>query len=73
MMVAWHEVPGKEQRMISSRRDGMIDRLQGPSNLGRCTNGANQLTPFPTGRIISVDRSRHFVPGYLHSVPPGQD
>ena len=32
---------------------------------------APQITPFPTGRIMSA-LTRHFMPGYLLFVPPGQ-
>jgi hypothetical protein len=33
--------------------------------------GDNPITPFPSGRLPVCCFSRHFVPGYLHSVPSG--
>ena len=29
------------------------------------------IIPFPTGRASHFDVSRHFMPGYLHSIPTG--
>ena len=72
MKVAWHEVPG----------DTLI--YQDPSRRGRyeldrtvCSplesKGPKRQTiiPYSTGRNPCSTLSRHFVPGYLHSVPPG--
>lgn len=34
--------------------------------------GNDRIKPFPTGRASPWRNSRHFVPGYAHSVPPGR-
>src|ERR1700733_2085898 len=31
-----------------------------------------RIRPYPTGRLFWVTISRHFVPGYDRTVPPGQ-
>jgi len=54
-----------------SRRDGMISLRVAPLNLGRSSGAATQLTPFPTGRIVSCVFPGNKLPGYLHPVPPG--
>jgi len=84
MMVAWHEVPGNvpkrtrpvENGMIKFTRSEMFSVGDGLFVFGGFpelqTVSAKPLIPFPTGRIFMSQRSRYFVPGYLHLVPAGQ-
>jgi hypothetical protein len=75
-MVAWHEMPGRQAITVPSRKeryDLWFCRqflLEAPPfpvvNQGQC------FRPYPTGRIHGVGVSRHFVPRYLLTVPPGQ-
>ncbi len=76
MKVAWHEVPGGCPKKDPSRRDGLI-RADRPRTMA--TNiiqpmkdplGTSSYRPYGTGPFWRFPR--HFVPGYLHSVPPGQ-
>jgi hypothetical protein len=50
----------------------MINLRVAPLNLGRSSGAGTQLTPFPTGRIVSGDFPGNKLPGYFHPVPPGQ-
>jgi len=50
----------------------MINLRVAPLNLGPSSGAGTQLTPFPTGRIVSRDFPGNKLPGYFHPVPPGQ-
>ena len=73
MIVARHEVPGKrcrEPRPVGTVEVWWIRPTIQPllaSNLSR--NRFNR----PAGRNNFPHDSRHFVPGYDHPVPPGQN
>jgi hypothetical protein len=76
MKVAWHEVPGKPTITVPSHRERYDLWLCGRcfphgTPLSRCKPG-QLFRPYPTGRILALGFSRHFVPGYLLTVPPGQ-
>ncbi len=63
-MVARHEMPGKHPR---GTRPVRYDRLaSGAIVSGGGQSVAPQITPFPTGRIMSEPFTRHFMPGYHH-------
>jgi hypothetical protein len=55
------------------------DEDEGRARLGRGAKHvqmpgvAMQRVSVPLGRSIFLHDSRHFVPGYDHAVPPGQD
>src|ERR1700741_1758625 len=80
MKVAWHEVPGKIGRKDPSRRDRMIvckplngrsiDNSASPSRYLPPTSGQQIVPSLRDGTLLSY-HSRHFVPGYLHTVPTG--
>ena len=76
MKVAWHEVPGKPAITVPSRRERYDLWVRGryvlPHKALRIVNREQRLRPYPTGRIRGHLMSRHFVPGYLLTVPPGQ-
>ena len=72
MIVARQELPGKPQREIPSRWDGMISVPAGfsPSeNLGYTLANIRPYLRHGTGCYAI---SRQFLPGYYHSVPPGR-
>jgi hypothetical protein len=86
MKVARYEVLGKAALGESSRRDGLMGftpdlqfgegRMCGPEENPRSTGGRHRsgqpIIPFPTGRNLFFVATRHFVPGYHHLVPSGQ-
>jgi len=82
MKVAWHVVPGKCRTTIPSRRErydiGVAVRQSNGSTSRRSPFAKNifapptSIIPYPTGRSLFLAHSRHYVPGYLNSVPPGQ-
>src|SRR5580704_309175 len=49
---------------VWTRRKSALMRGTSPS--------AQPIKPFPTGRNLFLVATRHFVPGYLHLVPSGQ-
>ena len=69
MKVAWHEMPGNTALGSPARRA----RYDG---FGRTCERWTKLTTgdhtVPYGTDHLCPSSRHFMPGYLHSVPPGQ-
>jgi hypothetical protein len=86
MKVARHEVPGNRRLSSPSRRE-RYEMFGAPSvwsrpekrskkgggTLNKMTMlGDKSITPFPMGRLPVCCVSRHFVPGYHHSVPSGQ-
>src|SRR6202008_1572999 len=80
MKVAWHEVPGKIGSKDPSRRDRMIvwkplngrsiDNSASPSRYLLPTSRWQIVPSLRDGTLLSY-HSRHFVPGYLHTVPTG--
>jgi hypothetical protein len=77
MMVAWHEVPGKANITVPSRRGrcdlwlyGQVFRADAARAQGCESAVAHQTVPY--GTDSGVRFSRHFVPGYHHPVPAGQ-
>jgi hypothetical protein len=83
-MVAWHGVPGKCGARIRPGGYGMMSYPEGHlcplvglrpgkfEGTRRMRHLETALIPYPPGRIRVSTFPRHFVPGYLHSVPPGQ-
>ncbi len=74
-IAAWQEVPGKRSSKEPSRRYGMIRRNKATPKLQSPNRSAhtfkNQTVPY--GTVSWGWRcSRHFVPGYDRTVPPGQ-
>ena len=72
MMVAWHEMPGMCDTGARPVGYGTIGWREGGYRVGWYTKrGATDHTvPYGTGHACAF--SRHFVPGYHHSVPTGQ-
>jgi hypothetical protein len=66
MIVARYEVPGIASHRGPSRRARY--ELYHNARSTRKTLLADRIIPFPTGRVFAVRDSRHFVPGYYHSV-----
>jgi hypothetical protein len=86
MRVARYEVPGSWHKGNPSRRGrydgGSFERLKcSDASQTEISVGAHFLIgapdkpiiPCPPGRITYTPDSRHFVPGYLHSVPAGRN
>jgi hypothetical protein len=71
MIVARHEMPGMCHPKARPVGYGMIGWREGGYVSIGGQNVAPQITPFPTGRIVSAI-TRHFMPGYPRFVPPGQ-
>jgi hypothetical protein len=66
MMVARHEMPGRMKRAETVPEERLI-------RLRLMTSGRAKRSAVPTGRgPLIVPVPRHFMPGYHHSVPPGQ-
>ena len=76
-MVAWHEVPGNRPVKIRPEGYGMILSPLSRSQARTLTKQASirklPLHTVPYGTDSRPRDSRHFVPGYHHLVPPGQN
>jgi hypothetical protein len=72
MKVARHEMPGKRIDPIRPVGNGGIRGFV-PYLLPKIIERPRQpIIPYPPGRAPDAVSSRHFMPGYLHLVPPGQ-
>ena len=67
-----HEMPGRCQRKRPSQRDGMIGSANGAFLIWGMIEPRYEIILSLTGRIRCCAHSRHFMPGYPHSVPPGR-
>jgi hypothetical protein len=67
-IVAWHEVPGKRPSKENSVSVFDISSLQSSDLCAHLPESHRTLRDGFSG----VALSRHFVPGYDHTVPPGQ-
>jgi hypothetical protein len=72
MKVARYEVPGEHDKQVPSRRDGMILVDRPSVDLWTTTHRVVQLRPSLRDGTFFAS-TRHFVPGYFHVVPPGQN
>jgi hypothetical protein len=68
---SWHEMPGKRADVTRPVGNGV---MRGPKlvHISRRHKRLVPIIPYPTGRIPGDACSRHFMPGYYHSVPSGQ-
>jgi hypothetical protein len=71
MMAARHGMPGTCYPEPHPIAYGMIGWREAAIVSDGGQSVAPQITPFPTGRVMSVV-TRHFMPGYPRFVPPGQ-
>jgi hypothetical protein len=69
MIVARHEMPGTRKK--GTRPGGTAEDVR-PGEIFRQFR-ARPESGVPPGRDRFVTYSRHFVPGYYHSDPPGQE
>jgi hypothetical protein len=79
-MVARHEMPGKRTAHDPSWRDGLIgvaQRIGFTCTLNRMMRTESDRPSDHTGSLrdgaLPCGFSRHFMPGYHHTVPPGQN
>ena len=68
MKVARHEMPGTCPKGDPSQRDGVIV-IPGYRSLSDPRTPLRPNHTVPLGRGISYTQPRHFMPGYLRSVP----
>src|ERR1700751_3413006 len=71
-MVARHEMPGNATDMIRPVGNGMTPGCRRCPPCKTIRRLRQSIIPYPTGRTSPRPVSRHFMPGYLHFVPPGQ-
>jgi hypothetical protein len=70
-MVARHEMPGTAAQKTRPGGYGMIGAPGFVHGSTRSDALGNRIIPCPTGRGRYPEFSRHFVPGYHHSIPTG--